>query len=80
VEAWLLEGAPRHAGTPPVIVTARKPRPRRLLKTTAGATPAFPASSVKPRAGMEITTEEHTRPGDAANALFRELARRATGA
>lgn len=51
----------------------------RSRKATADATPAFPRIVGKPPpAGMEITTEEHTRRGDAAEEAFRELVRRAT--
>jgi hypothetical protein len=63
------------------IVTARKPRLRRLPKATAEATPASTRIVGKPRpVGTEISTEEHTRRGDAAEELFRELVHRASGA
>jgi hypothetical protein len=40
----------------PIIVTARKPRPRKAPTAAAG---------------MEISTEDHTKRGDEAEELFR---------
>ena len=68
---------------PPIVVTARKPRPRR---TSRAATEAAPPTSrivgVGTRQGPAMTAaecEELQRRGDAADELFRELVRRATG-
>jgi hypothetical protein len=67
-------------GKPPVIVTARKPR-RKPPRATAEAMPAVPRIFRKAQSTDEaaITAEELQRRGDAADELFRELVRRATG-
>jgi hypothetical protein len=49
-----------------------------LPNATAEATPIFSRIVGKaPPAEMEISSEEHTRRGDATEELFRELVRRA---
>jgi hypothetical protein len=71
------------ASKPPVILTARKPRPRRTVTATAAAVPLpsriVDASrpQVPSKAAAEL--EEHQRRGETADELFRELVRRATG-
>lgn len=67
-----------------MIVTARKPRPRKAHRAVAGATAAPPrivgASEPKPRQaiGQDLSPEEVHRRGNAADDLFRELVRRVT--
>ena len=57
---------------PTIIVTVRKPLPRRFPSATVEATLAFPRIVDKPPvAGVEISIEENTRRGDAAEELFR---------
>ncbi len=69
----------------PVIVTARKPRPRKVPRAIADATSTPPrivgTSEPKPRqtTGEELSPEEVKRRGNAADELFRELVRRVTG-
>jgi hypothetical protein len=64
---------------PPIIVTARKPRPRKLTAAAkaTGLTTRIVGKTEQP--GDWPSPEEHQRRGDAADELFRELVRRATG-
>jgi hypothetical protein len=72
-------------GKPPVIVTyVNRPKrpPRRRAPAVKIAGPAVVTMRAKPgRFGVapNLDDEEHRRRGDAADALFRELVRRATG-
>ncbi len=70
------------ARKPPIIVTARKPRPRKVPKAKAEAKPAPTriVSARKPndrKPPPDLSPEEVKRRGDAAVELFRELVRRA---
>jgi hypothetical protein len=68
----------------PAVVTARKPRPRTMSKAEAEATQPAPriVSARKPgsqrRVVPNLSPEEVKRRGDAAEAVWRELVRRAT--
>jgi hypothetical protein len=72
------------AQKPPVIVTARKPRPRTPPKAKAEATPLptrivtarKPGSRVPP---PDLSPEEVNRRRDASVEIWRELVRRAMG-
>jgi hypothetical protein len=72
-------------GKPPVIVTyAHRPKraPRKRAPAAKIAGSAIVTMRAKPgRFGTapDLTDEEHQRRGDAADALWRELVRRATG-
>lgn len=73
------------AKKPPVIATARKPRPRKApqAKAEAATTPSRIVSARKPGSWRtdvpDLSPEEVIRRGDAAYELWCELVRRTTG-
>ena len=66
-----------------IVTTVHRPKrpPRKRKPQPATAAPIVTTAAKRSRFGdaPDLTTEEHRRRGDAADALFRELVRRATG-
>ena len=84
--ALLSPSWPMHHHPNGIVTYVRRPKrpPRKKAQAAAIASPAIvTAKNPHRRSGLDdvsdMTPEEHQRRGDAADALFRELARRATG-